>query len=71
MKRYKVGINEDLISIFTYINTSPKYVLWSELLQHCIDYELYIELYMNIDIVSKLVEEHNKIVVQKNVQAKK
>ena len=71
MKRYKVGINEDLISIFTYINTSPQYVLWSELLQHCIDYELYIELYMNIDIVSKLVDEHNKIVVQKNVQAKK
>lgn len=64
-------MNEDLISIFTFINTSPKYVLWSELLQHCIDYDLYIELYMNIDVIGKLLEEHNKIVVQKNVQTVK
>lgn len=68
MKKYKVGMNEDLIAIFTYINTAPGIVLWQDLIQHCIDYDLYIELYMNIEIITKLLEQHNTMVVQKNVQ---
>lgn len=68
MKKYKVGMNEDLIAILTYINTAPALVLWQDLIQHCIDYDLYIELYMNIEIITKLLEQHNTIVVQKNVQ---
>lgn len=68
MKRYKVGMNEDLIAILTYINTAPGIVLWQDLIQHCIDYDLYIELYMNVEIISKLLEQHNEMVVQKNVQ---
>lgn len=68
MKKYKVGMNEDLIAILTYINTAPGIVLWQDLIQHCIDYDLYIELYMNIEIITKLLEQHNTMVVQKNVQ---
>lgn len=68
MKKYKVGMNEDLIAILTYINTAPGIVLWQDLIQHCIDYDLYIELYMNIEIITKLLEQHNEMVVQKNVQ---
>lgn len=68
MKKYKVGMNEDLIAILTYINTAPGIVLWQDLIQHCIDYDLYIELYMNIEIITKLLEQHNAMVVQKNVQ---
>lgn len=66
MKKYKIGVNENLTSIFNYVNSSPKYVKWDELIQYCIDYELYIEFYMNINIIEKLLIEHNQIIVARN-----
>jgi len=66
MKKYKVGINENLTSIFNYINSSPKFIRWSDLIQYCIDYDLYIEFYMNINIIQLLVNEHNNILVAKS-----
>lgn len=62
-KRYKVGYTEDLNSIVNYINTSEKRVLIKDLIQFCVDYDLYIELYMNFPIIDSLVTEHNKQIV--------
>ncbi len=63
MKKYKVGINENLISIFTYIQSSPKYITQQDLLQYCIDYDLYIEYYMNFNIIQALVNERNQFII--------
>lgn len=59
-KKYKVGYTEDLNSIINYINTSEKSVYLSDLIQFCVDYELFIELYMNYPIIHDLINEHNK-----------
>lgn len=68
MKKYKIGVNENLTSIFTYINSNPNYIVWSELIQYCIDYDLYIEFYMNFNVIEALLNEHNRIVVAKKKQ---
>lgn len=70
MKKYKIGVNENLTSIFTYIQSSPKYIFWYELVQYCIDYDLYIEFFMNYEIIKTLVEERNKIIVAKKKEVK-
>lgn len=59
-KKYKVGYTEDLNSIINYINTSEKKVYLSDLIQFCVDYELFVELYMNYPIIHDLIDEHNK-----------
>lgn len=65
-KRYKVGYTEDLNSIVTYIKTSDKQVTITDLLQFCVDYEYYIELYMNYPMIRDLIVEHNKLITSKN-----
>lgn len=65
-KRYKVGYTEDLNSIVTYIKTSDKLVTIADLLQFCVDYEYFIELYMNYPMIRDLIVEHNKLLTGKN-----
>lgn len=60
-KKYKVGYTEDLNSIINYIKTSEKKVILADLIQFCVDYELFIELYMNYPIIHDLIDEHNKL----------
>lgn len=61
-KKYKVGYTEDLNSIINYIKTSEKTVWLADLIQFCVDYELFIELYMNYPMIHDLIDEHNKTV---------
>lgn len=68
-KRYKIGYTENLNTLVNYINTSPKYILWKDFLQFAVDYDLYIELYMNLNVLEKLLNERNAIIL-KEVQKK-
>ena len=60
-KRYKVGYTEDLNSIINYVKTSDKYVTIADVIQFCVDYELFIELYMNYPIIHDLINEQNQL----------
>lgn len=65
MKKVKIGVNENLTSLFTYISSNPKYIMWSDILQFAIDYDLYVEFYVNLSILEKLIIEHNQMIVAK------
>lgn len=54
-----VKINDNLLAIFTYINSYEYKITYSEFVQWCIDYEYYKELYQNWHIVRDLLDEHN------------
>lgn len=62
-KKYKIGYTEDLNSIINYINTSEKKVVLKDLIQFCVDYDLFIELYMNYPMIHDLILEHNQQIV--------
>lgn len=59
-KRYKIGFTEGLNNICTYIQTSDKYVFYSDVLQYSIDYDCFVDLYMNLNIIDRLIIEKNK-----------
>lgn len=61
MKIFKVKPNENLIAIFTYINTDEYFLSLQELINFCLDYEYYKELYENFHIIRQLLDEHNKV----------
>lgn len=65
-KKYKIGVNENLTSIYTYIKSSPNYVYLYDVVQFCIDYDCYIEFYMNYKIIYDYIVEHNKIYIACN-----
>ena len=46
-KKYKLGYTEGLNNLVTYITTSMNYVTYKDLLQYSVDYECFIDLYMN------------------------
>lgn len=56
----KVKVNENLTSIINYIKDFEGIVKWFELVQYCIDYRMYEELYVNQSIIQKLMNEHNE-----------
>lgn len=66
MKKYKIGYTEGLNSLITYILTSEKEVSWSDLVQFSVDYQCYVDLYMNLNVVEKVLNEKNKQ-YQKNI----
>lgn len=59
-KKYKIGYTEGLNSLITYIQTSEKEVCWSDLIQFAVDYQVYIDLYMNLNVVEKVLNEKNR-----------
>lgn len=63
-KRYKIGYTENLNTLVNYISTSPKYIYWKDFLQFAVDYDLYIELYMNLNLLEKLLNERNAIIIK-------
>lgn len=66
--KLKIEINDNLTSIFNYINDNQEYITFHELVQFCIDFECYKELYLNQDIIYKLLQEHNeKVSKEKNL----
>ncbi len=65
MKSYKVGVTEGLTTLLNYVNTNPHIVYYQDLVQFAIDYDCFIDLYMNLQIFDRLVLEHNKKLLSK------
>jgi len=65
MKSYKVGVTEGLTTLLNYVNTNPHIVYYQDLVQFAIDYDCFIDLYMNLQIFDRLVLEHNKNLLSK------
>lgn len=59
-KLIKIKVNDNLNSIFNYINSKNDFVTWEELIQWCIDYDCYKELYTNHFLIAHLILEHNQ-----------
>ena len=69
-KKMKIEINDNFNMIMNYINSQLKPVVWKELIQYCIDYDLYMEFYINLNVWKILIEEKNKefvVEVQKDI----
>lgn len=60
MSIFKIKPNENLFAIFTYIRSDEYRLNLDELVQFCIDYDYYKELYEHFHIIKQLVDEHNK-----------
>lgn len=65
MKKIKVEINDNWNMINNYIQSSLVEVKWKDLIQYCLDYELYKEFYINLNVWKLLVEEKNKSLKEK------
>lgn len=55
----KIKVNENLTSIMNYIHDHEGSITWHDLMQYCIDYGMYEELYIHRPIIEHLVKEHN------------
>ena len=72
MKRYKIGYTEGLNDLITFIQTSDKTVTYSALTEYARDYDIYTDLYMNLNLIDRIMLERNKDLLQsKNREIKK
>lgn len=60
MKLFKIKFNDNLQAIYTYISSYKHYIDINELVDWCIQYEYYRELYENFHVVKACIEDHNK-----------
>lgn len=67
-QKLKIEINDNFNMIQNYILSSLEEVTFKDLLQYCIDYDLYRELYVNIQIFELLRNEKNLLLHQENKQ---
>lgn len=58
-KKMKIEVNDNFNMIQNYILSAVEYVSFKDLLQYCIDYQLYEELYVNITVFKILLDEKN------------
>lgn len=58
-KKMKVEVNDNFNMIHNYIISAVDPIKFSDLLQYCIDYDLYKELYVNLPVFRVLIEEKN------------
>lgn len=58
MKRNSV--NDNFTNILNYIESSDQVLSYYDLIQYCIDYDQYKELYLNYHVFKDLMLEHNK-----------
>lgn len=56
----KIKVTENLTSIFNYIREFEGIVTYQDLVQFCLDYKMYPELYLNHMIIDHLIQEHNQ-----------
>lgn len=68
-QKLKIEINDNFNMIQNYILSSLEEVTFKDLLQYCIDYDLYRELYVNIQIFELLRNEKNLLLRSENKQA--
>lgn len=68
-QKLKIEINDNFNMIQNYILSSLEEVTFKDLLQYCIDYDLYRELYVNIQVFELLRNEKNLLLRSENKQA--
>lgn len=56
----KIKFSQNLLDIFNFIESKNEIVSFSEVLHFALDYESYQDLYLNLNIIMPLLEEHNK-----------
>lgn len=61
-KKLKIEVNDNFNMILNYINSANELITYKELVQYCIDYELYKELFVNLKIFQILIEERNEVI---------
>lgn len=61
-KKLKIEVNDNFNMILNYINSANELITYKELVQYCIDYELYKELFINLKIFQILIEERNEVI---------
>lgn len=58
-RKMKIEINDNFNMIQNYILSALEPVKFKDLLQYCIDYQLYEELYVNLTVFKILIDEKN------------
>lgn len=66
-KKNKIYVNDNLIEIWEYINSSNEHIYLKDFLQMCKDYELYEEAYLNWHIIKDLIKERNEVIDNNDV----
>lgn len=56
----KIKVNDNLTNIFNFIQSSKEELSFMDLIQYCIDYDLYKEFYLNQQIIFRLLDEKNQ-----------
>lgn len=59
MFKKEIKVNQDLTSIFNFIESNEYKIKFMELIQYCIDYDLYSQLYIHLPIIMRLLDDHN------------
>lgn len=55
----KVEVNDNFNMIHNYILSAVEPIKFNDLVQYCIDYDLYKEFYVNLPVFRVLIEEKN------------
>lgn len=55
----RIEVNDNFNMIFNYIVSSENQIFYKDLLQFCVDYDLYKEFYLNFNVWKILIEEKN------------
>lgn len=61
----KIKINDNLTNIFNFIDSSMNPISYHDLVQYCLDYDLYQEFYLNNTIINRLLDEKNQTFINK------
>lgn len=63
----KIKVNDNFTNILNYIHACEHRLSYYDLLQYCIDYDQYKELYNNYHIFKDILIEHNKSLEESKV----
>lgn len=63
-RKMKIEINDNFNMIQNYILSALEPIKFKDLLQYCIDYQLYEELYVNLTVFKILIDEKNLSLVE-------
>lgn len=69
MKLFKIKFNDNLQAIYTYITSYKHYIDINDLVDWCIQYEYYRELFENFHIIRCCIDQHNKDYPEKDLIA--
>jgi len=64
-KKLKLEINDNFNMIMNFILSANDPISFKELLQYCLDYDLYKEFYVNLAVFRVLLDEKNMALREK------